>query len=423
MAFSFKRLFSGKYPFYEHLKDGSHVYTFNGSASWDDLSDKLKYGYTNPILLPILQLLSHYVTKVQFKIENVNTKELITEHSLISLLNQPNIYQSKQDFLAQFIWFKYCLGYNYILPLSAVGFYRPEDTTIYNLNASLVEFPEGFKTKMIFKRNDKKDFENTSFLYDKTNQNLIVSIKDIIPFYDLPNGIKDNNLLTSPSRLDALEKPLTNISKAFEAKNIVLGSNGKELYTNKTSGNMQAMPLTNEEKNEIETRLSQNFGLGLNKKRSVVTNSDISWQSLHINLADLGLDESVIKDAQAIVNAFNIPRELISYDGKGAKYENQLQATIGFIQGVIQDNIDDICNSLTNHFNLKDSNQKLIGSFDHLPIMQEVENKKADSVKKKAEALKLLLDAGIDSAYALTILGMSEAELNTSNNEQKRQQE
>lgn len=408
MAFSLKKLLNFQYPFYERTNDGTHFYYNDANASWDNIGNKLNYGYTNPVLLPILQLISHYVTKVEFKIYKKGTDKPIEQHAIIDLLENPNFYQSKQDFLAQLVWFKYCLGYTYLYPINPDGMPSVEYTTsLNNLNVSLVNFPNGFVTPFNFSDDNKETVKNTVFEYDTQNQNLKISIKDIITFFDLPNGI-NGNLLTAPSRLDALQKPLSNIQKSFDAKNIIIQSNGKELFTNKSATNIQALPINPNEKSEIQNKLTNNFGLGFNRSRSVVTNSDIEWKSLHINLKDLGLDDSVIKDAQMIVNAFNIPRELISFDGKGAKYENQLQATVGFIQGVVQEFIDDFCNSLMSFYKIEDLELK--GSFNHLPIMQVVENKKADSVKKKAEAIKTLVDAGFTKEQAIELLGLQNLE-------------
>lgn len=391
---------------YERLSDGSHHYTQTNSAKWLSLDDKLKAGFQNPVLLPVLQLISHYVSKAQFSIQK-SDGTLDTEHELVKLLNNPNHYQSKQDFLSQFVWLKYCLGYTYLYPATPIGFNDLKDVTaLYNLDVSKVEFPKDFKTPFVFSKAEADNVSNNTFLYDKEGLNLNIATQRIIPFFDLPNGISSNNLLVGPSRLDALIKPLSNISAAFEAKNIVIGSNGKELFSNQTSVGGQTFPIQDGERSEIQSKFNWRFGLGLGRSRSVVTNANIKWQSLHINLADLGLDESVIKDAQMIIKAFNIPNELISFDGKGAKYENQVQATVGFIQSVAQDIVDDISNSVTSHFKLE--GEQMTASFDHLPIMQMVENKKADTVKKKAEALKALLDAGIKQDDSLNMLNMND---------------
>lgn len=411
MDFSLKKLFNGLMPRYERLRNGSHRYTYvDANPTWDSLSDKLKCGSENPVLLPILQLISHYLTKVEFQVKNKTTGKIETDHPLINLLNNPNFYQSKQDFLRQYIWLKYCIGYSYMYPISPVAFNEAEDIeALYNLDTSLVTFPKGFKTSFVFEDSDITKLKDTMFKYDPKGQNLNISIKDIIPFYDLPNGISNSNLLTADSRLDALKKPLTNISRAFDAKNIAIKSNGKEMFSNKSGSTVASMPLGDEEKKDIQDLTNEGYGLASNRSRSIITNADIQWKSLHIDLKELGLDDSVVKDAQMCVSAFNVPKELISYDGKGAKYENQVQATIGFIQGLIQDEADDICNSFSGRYDLKE--YELIGSFDHLPIMQVVKNNKMKSIGVQADTLKKLLDTGADPEEAKVIVGFDKLKL------------
>lgn len=228
MAFSFGRLFNGKNPFYERLKNSTHRYIYSDdNPTWDSLSDKLKCGYENPAFTSNLQLISFYVSQVEFKLKNKKTVEIKTEHPIIDIFNNPNIYQSKQDFLAQLIWLKKCLGYTYIYLILPVGFKEADDIqALFNLNTWLVTFPNNFQTRFVFNDDEISNLSETLFKYDIEGQNLNISIKDIIPFYDLPNGLISSNMFISPSILDELKKTL-NISRAFDAKDIAVKSNRK----------------------------------------------------------------------------------------------------------------------------------------------------------------------------------------------------
>lgn len=174
-----------------------------------------------------LQLISFYVSQVEFKFKNKKTVEIKTEHPIIDIFNNPNIYQSKQDFLARFIWLKKCLGYTYIYPILPVGFKEADDIqALFNLNTSLVTFPNNFQTRFVFNDDKISNLSETLFKYDIEGQNLNISIKEI-PFYDLLNGlILSSNMLISPSILDELKKTL-NISRAFDARDIAVKSNRK----------------------------------------------------------------------------------------------------------------------------------------------------------------------------------------------------
>jgi hypothetical protein len=176
----------------------------------------------------------------------------------------------------------------------------------------------------------------------------------------------------------------------FNAKNIVINSNGKELFVNKTQGNMAKVMMHQEEKDDLQRKLNANHALGAGRSRSIFSNSDLLWQSLHIKLKELGLDDSVVSDAKVVINALGIPPELYSVDGNSATFENQSKAVIHFIQGKIQAEMNDFTNTLNMRFGTK-----LKGTFDHLPIFREAEKQKALGMKSISATCKQMVDAGI----------------------------
>ena len=380
-----------KYFGYERLKDGTHWYTNNGTADYISLSNKLKVAKESPILTPILNKTAQYFASAEFSHVRGDNELEIENSPYIDLINKPNIYQSKQDFLEQFIWFKLVYGWVYQLPTKPIGIDVPRE--MYNLDSSLITFPNNFKTPILFKQDDRNGIMRNIIIYDRDEQNLKIKLNQITPYYDLANGLQpgcDANMLTAPSRLDSLKHPLSTIEKAYQAKNVVIGTNGRELFS--SSSNPSAMPFGNTEQTRIQNKLNNETGLGRGRSRSIATKSDVNWESLHIVLKDLGLDESVAEDAAIIVLAFNIPLELLS--NKTATYENQVQAQIGYIQSVIQNHVDDYANSLTKMFKLP-KGEKIIGSLAHLPIMQEVENMRVDSVLKRTAAISNLVRSGL----------------------------
>jgi len=377
---------------YERLKDGTHWYYNNAGADYINLSDKLKVAKENPILTPIFNKIAQYFASAEFSHVKGDDNTPIESSPYIKLINNPNVYQSKQDMLEQFIWFKLSFGWVYQLPIRAIGLEVPRE--LYNLDSSLIKFPDKFKTPILFKEADRKELFRSTIVYDSANQNLKLKLNQITPYYDLANGLnssKDANMVTAPSRLDSLKQPLSTIQKAYEAKNVVIGTNGRELFS---SGGVSAnsMPLGDDEQKRIENKLNNQSGLGSGRSRAIATKSDVNWQSLHIVLKDLGLDESVAEDAAIIVLAFNITLELLS--NKTATYENQIQAQIGFLQSVIQNHVDDYANSLTTMFKLPEG-EKIIGSLSHLPVMQEIENIRIDNVLKKTVAIRNLIQSGL----------------------------
>tara|TARA_B110000902_G_scaffold237710_1_gene284988 strand:- start:255 stop:716 length:462 start_codon:yes stop_codon:yes gene_type:complete len=132
-----------------------------------------------------------------------------------------------------------------------------------------------------------------------------------------------------------------------------------------------------------------------NQTRSLVTDSEINWKSLHIKHTDLGFKESITTNSTLIREIFGIPNELYSAHINGATFENQKEALIGFIQNVIQPVADDLANSWTSHFDLEKTPIK--ASFSHIPVMQHTEDRKADKLLKIATAIEKLTRAGLDT--------------------------
>ncbi len=410
-------LFSGHFtlrnPFvYERLRDGTHSYTHTLNEKLLDIDIKhgLKVGLTNPVLQPSLNLIARLFASAKFSEVNEDGKE-VENSEIVNLLKNPNLYQSQQDFLEQFIWFKYCFGFMYMYPVHPVGMRTAEKTTLNNLNTSYITYGNNFKTPIVFKKSDAKNIMDQRFEYDdqKNEQTLNLPVKSIIPFYDLANGIESSNLLTAPSRLRSIRTELSNVQQAGTAKNKAIQTNGRELFSNKNSGKGTTMPLAKGEKDEIENRFNHGTGLGSHRSRAVVTNASMEWQSLHIILKDLGLDESKTADANTILHALGIPIEL--GPDKTGTFENQNMALLGLMQNNIMPQMNDLTSSLTNYFGLETT--KLIGTYDHLPIMREVSKMQLETTRKKAETLKILLDSGVDAESATTLLEWTDLNITT----------
>lgn len=398
--------------YYERLKDGSHWYIKKTNTSLLDVNDGLKVGLTNPVLQPSLNLIARLFSSAKFSEVNEDL-EPVENSTLVELLKNPNLYQSQQDFLEQFIWFKYCFGFMYMYPVHPVGVRTAERATLNNLNTAYIKYNDNFKTPIIFKKSDALKIAEQKFTYEDiaNEQKLELEVKKVIPFYDLANGISSssdsstnsntnsNNLLTAPSRLLSIQTELSNVYQAAIAKNKAIQTNGRELYSNKNSGVGVSTPLSLPERDEIQRRLDSDTGLGSNRKRSLVTNASIEWQSLHIKLKELALDDSKTADANTILWALGIPLDLAD---KTSTYENKEQAMLGFMQNNIMPQMNDFTNSLSNYFGLEGT--KLIGTYDHLPIMQVIKETELKTIQSKAEVLEILLRNGVNPEEALLLL-------------------
>lgn len=388
--------------FYERDREGNHWYTIgHGDLDWD-LGDPLDALLGNPVTFACADLYANIFSQVEFGIGD-KTPEESKDDPIIKLLNKPNYFQSKQDFLKEHIFLKLSYGWVYQRPLASVGF-MDEPTAIYNLNPKGVTYDKTFRTRLLFATKDINQFKKYQFRYNDTGETSEFSIEDVIPLFDIANGLTDDFLLKAPSRLKSVRKPMKNIDMAMKSENKSLSKAGRFIVSGSQQGQGITRPMDPEEKRQIE----QNFGRYGNNRMNgdiIATNSHVNVHSLHIPVAQLGLPESQANNAMTIINAFRVPRELYTLDKSGATYENQKQALITFVQNVIQPEADDFANSHTNYFGKED--EPIKAYFDHLSVMQYIEEMKADRALKISTAIKNLAGTEIDPMEFLESVGIN----------------
>lgn len=388
---------------YTRLSDGSHSYSINnGSTSFLGGQDPLDLSLKNPVISACIEIRAKILSQAEFYIEDANGDKN-TDDELIKLINNPNVHQSKQDFLKQFEWFKSTYGWVYQKPYAAVG-YTPK--AIFNLKSSCIEFPKTMLNPMVWTDKDIKNYYKQRFTYKIQDEEKSIELKDVIPFYDLTNSLteKKEGFITSPSRIESIIKQISNISLIGDAENMMIKTNGREMfYGGQTKGGNLgiALQLDGDDKKNIESRLMNNYGFGNGKKRSIALKNEVGHKSLHIPLKELGLHESIISNANIVREAYEVPNELYDTYMKGSTFENQKEALIGFVQNTIQGVADDLANSWTSHFDYEDKPIK--ASFSHLPVMQHAEDKKADKLLKISTAYRNLVQAGLSNEDVNTI--------------------
>ena len=147
-----------------------------------------------------------------------------------------------------------------------------------------------------------------------------------------------------------------------------------------------------------------NYGLAKNRSRSLITKANVNWQSLHIALRDLGLDESVKVDGNIIFTALHIPKDILSLEAKKTTYNNFKESMVSYIQNEQQSSLDSFCEVFNK--GIKYKNLKLVGTYEHLPVMQFIKKQKYESAELQGKALKALLDAGVPDEVALELVDL-----------------
>lgn len=160
-------------------------------------------------------------------------------------------------------------------------------------------------------------------------------------------------------------------------------------------------PFSKEEQEKALALWSQRYGLGNGKSRLYLTKSNVNWQSLHIALRDLGLDESTKTDCNIIYNGLHIPPDVLSLDRKKTTYANHRESLSAFIQNDIQSQLNDLTATL--RVLIDDDNLELVGGYDHLPTMQFLKKREYEAARTQGDALLKLRLAGIPDKEALEL--------------------
>jgi hypothetical protein len=373
----------------ERSIDGTMSYQLLGGDGFVNYSDYLKVSLENPVLNTIVSLRAKMYSQMAITHVDANGKE-IKNSEVIKLLKQPNYFQSQEDFLFQQMWFLSVAGNNYVYQIKPLSTQLPK--SLYNLIPSEIDFNQVNKiNKFVFKKDDNKSIQDRKIKYTLDNTQYDIKLSELIPLYDLANGLQQNSWFSAPSRVQSIEKVLQNIDQNLKSKHKNLQFSAKYIGTNKSTG-MEAQIQSGDRK-AIENVL--------NSKDVLTTNAAIEYKHLVSDMKRLYLDEQFADDANKCLLAFELNKGVLNYFAKDSTFENQNQGIVNWVQNSIQGSADNTMNSLSSSFGLLEKGEKLIASFDHLPIMQTLINEKIKSFTEFQNALKVSLEnQTIDTATA-----------------------
>ena len=360
----------------ERDRNGVFTYSFIDQSGFTNSDKYLELSLSNPVLLAIIALRSKIYSKMKISHIGANGK-LIENSPIIQLFKQPNYFQSQEDFLFQQMWFLSANGTNLTYKVDALSVTK----AIYNLLPSEIDLNNTHKVKsFIYTKAELKSYGDRKIKYSLDGQSIDIAIKDLIPTYDLANGLTTNSLVSSPSRLKGISKTIQNIEENLLSKNVNLKMSQKYLMASQGDGNEA----------QIQTSDRKDIFSKVAKKSLLITNANIKAQHLVSDMKRLFLDEQFSADTLTCLNAFDMSKDIINYFSNGSStYENKEKAMLDYVQNSIQSDANNTMNSFASSFGLIDKGESLFASYDHLPVMQIV-------MKMKIETLQLFINTLVD---------------------------
>lgn len=357
-----------KQPIVERDRNGNWTYKWLDQEGFTNSEKYLEISLSNPVLLTIISLRAKIYS--QMKITHFNSSDKPIENSpILKLFKQPNYFQSQEDFFFQQMWFLSSNGTNLTYKVDALK----ETKALFNLIPSEVDLNKTNKVNsFIYTKNEFERYGERKIKYTLDGQTINIKIKDLIPTYDLANGLKCNSLMQSPSRLKGIYKTIENIEENLLSKNTNLKMSGKYLMASQGDGN--EAQIQDPDRKDIFSKIS--------RKSLLITNANIKAQHLVSDMKRLFLDEQFSNDALTCLLAFDMSKDILNYFSNGAStYENKEKAMLDYVQNSIQSDANNTMNSFSSSLGLLDKGEYLKASYDHLPVMQSVMRTKIETLQ------------------------------------------
>lgn len=355
------------------------------TASEDLFSDRKKtlwYSLNNPVLCAVISTRSKLFSQMKITHLDKNGDE-IEDSEVLKSLSNPNYYQSQQDWLFSLMWLMSIYGTGYIY--YNMDIMKQYPTFLYNLKNGEIQFNDILKVnKFLRTKQDILEFEKRRLKYNIDGKEISIEMKDIIPMYDLSNGVKAD--FKGINRLESLLEVLDNIHENIRSKHINLKFSKKYIGVNKNNES-GAPQITEDDRNNIKRALGSS--------NVQITNGNIEFKHLVGDFKRLFLDDMFRQDALTIINAYEMNVDVINYALNNSTFANQELGIIRVIQNSIQTSADNLMNSLTSSFGLVEKGESLQASYNHLPVMQGMIKTKLETFEKAVDSYSKSVASGL----------------------------
>lgn len=348
-------------------------------AVWIDTYQAYKHYIEIPELRTVIDKRAEMMSAAKPKLYN-RDGEIVENHWVIDLINQPNPTQSWNDIV-------YSLSVNDALYSNAFAYCPKRSFGIRNL---LVPLPsdkmEVHLSGKKLKQMDKSGLIDAYTLHydDETLEKL--NVNDVI--YLMTNdGL---NMVNPVSRLDSLKYPLSNLKATYHKRNVLLENIGAiGILTAQNNDLGGAIPMTPEEKRGIQQDWYRR-----SKDELIITESNVSWQPMSFPTKDLMLFEELTADKLAIIDVFGLNYYIFSQE-QGATFSNVRDGIRMAYTNTIIPETETMYKNIGSQIGLEEEGLFLVPDFTHINVLQDDQEKMASTLRVRAEALNKIMDAGV----------------------------
>jgi hypothetical protein len=388
------RFFGGKKQQRKYYFENKINYQINKGALYIDTSVPYDLYNSIPQLRTAVDKLSAMFSNGVFKIEDIKTNQIEPlPEDLQKLLENPNPLQPQNEFLKQYLTQLIVYGNQFI--------YKNKPSKLQKYPSSMLNItPANIKpilTGKVFEQLDVngivKEYEYTEGLSFKrafaTSTVLWSKIADL------------DNPVAGYSPLKAMKYPLSNTVAAYQYLNVISSEKGAiGVLSTSNKDAMGALPMTADEKAEIERIYREENGIEDNQKKIHITTGSVTWSPMSYPTKDLLLMEQIDANFLIILNILGVNQNLFI----NSTYENLKNGLIQTHNDTVIPYADGFTQALTKFLEIEPG-KRLILDYSHLPYLQVDEKIEGEKLTNIINNIKSLTDMGlIDATQANNIL-------------------
>lgn len=373
---------------------------FNRKIDWTTITGQEREIYlTTPELKLVIDRLSLMFSNGIWKHLDKNG-DPIENSEFIKLLENPNVQQSRNEFLFQ--WFVQRSIYANVYVRQLLGTSLQEvPTSLWNLPPSRMAIK---RTGKIWNATELDEVISGYILkLDREGkQNETFDTEEIIQF-SMPD-VDDPLIGSSP--LEALRMPISNIRAAYGYLNLILAKRGGlGIWSTVSKDNIGSIQLTPDEELKMSKQLTETYGIGDGQASVGLSNKEMKFTPATFPTKDLLLLEQLDANMKRIIDTLGANDNMFSRE-KGGTFNNVQAGEKIAYQDTIIPVAKDVANGFAKRWLILDKGEKLELTYDHLPIMQEDEQRKSIIIERKAKAAAILAGLeGFDNDQIAEIVG------------------
>lgn len=318
-----------------------------------------------------------------FKYQKVGSDKLeLLPTDIAKLLENPNLLQGQNPFLNQYLRQLIVYGNQFI--------YKNSASKITTTPQSLINVsPVNIKPKLTGKLFDQVTLDGivSGYEYDENGSKKSFETSQILwsKISDL-----DNNLIGF-SPLKAMKYPLSNTVAAYQYLNCISTEKGGiGVLSSQSKDAMGALPMTPEEKLELERTYRNENGIEDNQKKIHITTGSVTWSPMSYPTKDLLLMEQIDANFLTILNVLGVNQNLFI----NSTYENLKHGLVQTHNDTVMVYADGFTQALSKFIGVPETH-RLVLDYSHLPYLQTDRKQDAETFNTVSNSLNTLVSGGI----------------------------